>query len=48
MEKLVFFVLVVSAGLYVLAAFGFFFQGKWELGVAYLAYAVANAMFARF
>lgn len=47
MEKLVFWVLLVSAMLYCVAAVGFFFQGKWELGVAYIGYALANVMFAR-
>lgn len=47
MDRLVVVVLLISAGLYVIAAAGFFFQGKWELGVAYIGYAVANVMFAR-
>lgn len=47
MERFVFWVLVISALLYVAASVGFFFQKKYELTVAYIAYAVANIMFAR-
>ncbi len=47
MNTFVFWVLMLSALLYLAAAGGFFWQHKWELGVAYVAYAIANVMFAR-
>ena len=47
MERFVWFVLIATAALYVMAAVGYFTQGKWELGCAFLAYAFANIMFAR-